>query len=60
MASTTFTTDSVHNLSVAPNLLDENFGATGPNQKWAGDITYIWTRDGWLYLVDLYILPVLG
>ena len=51
------TTDSAHNLNVAPNLLDQDFGATGPNQKWAGDITYIWTREGWLYLaviIDLY------
>ena len=43
-------TDSAHNLNVAPNLLDQDFGVTGPNQKWAGDITYIWTREGWLYL----------
>jgi len=57
------TTDSAHNLNVAPNLLDQNFGATGPNQKWAGDITYIWTREGWLYLaviIDLYSRRVIG
>lgn len=57
------TTDSAHNLSVAPNLLDQDFATTGPNQKWAGDITYIWTREGWLYLaviLDLYARRVIG
>ena len=37
------TTDSAHSLNVAPNLLYQDVSATGPNQKWAGDITYIWT-----------------
>ena len=45
------TTDSNHKFNIVPNLLDWNFAAYGPNQKWAGDITYIWTREGWLYLV---------
>ncbi len=57
------TTDSVHNLNVAPNLLKQDFAATGANQKWAGDITYIWTREGWLYLaviIDLYSRRVIG
>ena len=44
------TTDSDHTFNIAPNLLDRNFSADGPNQKWAGDISYIWTREGWLYL----------
>ena len=44
------TTDSNHKFNIAPNLLDRNFAADGPNKKWAGDITYIWTREGWLYL----------
>ena len=35
------TTDSNHAFNIAPNLLDQNFSATGPNQKWAGDISYI-------------------
>ena len=51
------TTDSNHTLAVALNLLDRDFSATAPHQKWAGDITYIWTREGWLYLaviLDLY------
>ena len=51
------TTNSNHNLPVAPNRLGQDFTATGPNQKWAGDITYLWTDEGWLYLatvIDLY------
>jgi transposase InsO family protein len=44
------TTDSNHKHPVAPNLLEQNFAANGPNQKWAGDITYLYTSEGWLYL----------
>jgi putative transposase len=44
------TTDSNHTFNIAPNLSDQDFSATGPNQKWAGDISYIWTGEGWLYL----------
>ena len=44
------TTDSDHALNIAPNLLQQDFTASGPNQKWAGDITYVWTREGWVYL----------
>ena len=57
------TTDSDHKFNIAPNLLDRNFTADLPNQKWAGDITYIWTREGWLYLaviIDLYSRRVVG
>jgi len=57
------TTDSNHKFNVAPNLLGRNFTAGGPNQKWAGDITYIWTREGWLYLaviLDLHSRRVIG
>lgn len=57
------TTDSAHNFNIAPNLLDQDFTATAPNQKWAGDISYIWTHQGWLYLavvIDLYSRRVLG
>ena len=44
------TTDSNHKLPVAANLLAQNFEAEAPNQKWAGDITYLMTSEGWLYL----------
>lgn len=51
------TTNSRHNLPVAPNLLQQDFSATEPDQKYVGDITYLWTEEGWLYLsvvIDLY------
>lgn len=57
------TTNSDHNLPVAPNLLQQDFTALAPNQKWVGDITYLWTDEGWLYLaviVDLYSRLVIG
>lgn len=49
--------------SVAPNLLDRQFEATGPNQKWAADFTYVWTAEGWLFVavvLDLYSRRVVG
>lgn len=46
----TVTTDSNHQLPIANNELDQQFSAQIPNEKWAADITYIWTRQGWLYL----------
>jgi len=57
------TTNSQHNLPVAPNLLQQDFTATGPNQKYVGDITYLWTDEGWLYLavvIDLFSRLVVG
>ena len=57
------TTDSKHSLPVAENLLAQNFTADQPNQKWAGDITYLMTGEGWLYLaviIDLYSRSVIG
>ena len=57
------TTDSHHGGPVAPNLLDQDFAATGPNQKWGADISYIWTAEGWLYLavvVDLFSRRIVG
>lgn len=57
------TTDSNHKLPVAPNLLEQDFTATAPNQAWVGDITYIWTAEGWAYLavlLDLYSRRVVG
>ncbi len=47
------TTNSKHDLPVAPNLLNQDFAATAPNQAWCGDITYIATDEGWLYLAGL-------
>jgi putative transposase len=57
------TTDSDHTFNIAPNLLDQDVTADGPNQKWAGDISYIWTSEGWLYLaviLDLYSRRVIA
>ncbi|HIB94074.1 MAG TPA: IS3 family transposase, partial [Candidatus Lambdaproteobacteria bacterium] len=57
------TTDSNHNLPIAPNLLNRNFTPRTPNQCYAGDITYIPTDEGWLYLavvIDLYSRKVVG
>lgn len=57
------TTDSDHTQPVAPNRLDRDFQATAPNQKWAADITYIPTREGWLYLavvLDLFSRRIVG
>jgi putative transposase len=57
------TTDSDHQLPIADNLLDRDFSADAPNQKWVQDITYLWTSEGWLYLavvIDLYSRAVVG
>ena len=57
------TTDSRHGYGVAPNLLARNFDVTAPNVAWCGDITYVWTEEGWLYtsvLLDLYSRKVVG
>ena len=47
------TTDSKHSYPVAPNLLNRQFSADRPNEKWLTDITYIPTREGWLYLATV-------
>jgi len=57
------TTDSDHKFNIAPNLLDRDFTADASNQKWAGDISYVWAREGWLYLaviLDLHSRRVIG
>lgn len=57
------TTNSNHSLPVAQNLLQQNFAADAPNQVWVGDITYIGTDEGWLYLavvLDLFSRKVVG
>ena len=57
------TTDSRHSLPVAQNLLDRDFAAPAANRKWASDITYLGTGQGWLYLavvLDLFSRRVVG
>ncbi len=57
------TTDSAHDQPVAPNVLQRDFHSETPNEKWAADITYIPTQEGWLYLavvLDLYARRVVG
>lgn len=50
-------------LPVAPNHLAQHFQASAPNEKWVSDITYVWTREGWLYVavvMDLYSRRIIG
>ena len=57
------TTDSGHAHPVAPNVLGRDFAADGPDRKWAADLTYVWTDQGWLYLsvvIDLFSRRVVG
>jgi putative transposase len=57
------TTDSHHAFPVAPNLLDQDFSAERPNEKWGADISYVWTGEGWLYLavvLELFARRVVG
>jgi len=57
------TTDSRHGLPIAPNLLNRNFTVAVPNQAWAGDVTYIPTEEGWLFLavvMDLFSRRIVG
>jgi len=57
------TTDSSHGLPVAPNLLERRFTVDAPDKVWVGDITYVWTLQGWLYLavlLDLFSRRVVG
>jgi transposase InsO family protein len=57
------TTDSKHTFPIAPNLLGRNFTARGPDESWVTDITFLWTRQGWLYLaviLDLFSRRIVG
>ena len=57
------TTNSSHSYPVAENLLQRRFDVSGPGQRWVSDITYIPTREGWLYLaatLDLFHRKVIG
>jgi putative transposase len=57
------TTDSKHGFPIAPNVLARDFSASGPDQVWVTDITFLWTKQGWLYLaaiLDLFSRRVVG
>jgi len=57
------TTNSKHNHPIAKNLLNQDFTAQRPDEVWVSDITYIWTREGWLYLaviLDLFSRRIVG
>ena len=57
------TTDSNHDLPIAPNLLNRQFAVAAPDKVWVGDITYIATDEGWLFLavvIDLFSRQVVG
>jgi transposase InsO family protein len=57
------TTDSKHAHPIAPNVLERDFKATAPNQKWLADLTYVPTAEGWLYLalvLDLFARKIVG
>jgi len=57
------TTNSDHKRPVAPNLVQQNFTAEAPDRLWTGDITYIWTAEGWLYLaviLDVFSRQIVG
>jgi transposase InsO family protein len=56
-------TDSVHQLPIAPNVLNRVFERQRPDEAWVADTTYIWTEEGWLYLavvLDLFSRRVVG
>lgn len=57
------TTDSDHKLPVFNNIMGRDFNASAINQKWCSDITYISTKEGWLYLaviIDLFSRAIIG
>ena len=57
------TTDSHHKLPISPNLLNREFTVAEPDKIWVGDITYIATDEGWLFLavvIDLFSRQVVG
>jgi len=57
------TTNSNHDLPIAPNIINRDFYASNPDEKYVGDITYIPTSEGWLYLatvIDLYSRKIVG
>src|SRR5699024_4131915 len=58
-----FTTNSINDSDIYPNILDSEFNPDAPDEAWATDITYIWTAEGWLYLsivMDLFSTKILA
>lgn len=57
------TTNSTHDFPIAPNILNRAFTPHAPNKAWGVDITYLWTKEGWLYLavvMDFYSRRIVG
>jgi putative transposase len=57
------TTNSDHDKPIYPNILNQDFSTTIPGEIWVSDITYVWTKEGWLYLasvMDLYSRKIIG
>jgi transposase InsO family protein len=57
------TTDSRHHLGVSPDLVQRDFTPSGPNKVWTGDITYLATDEGWVFLavvIDLFSRQIVG
>ena len=57
------TTDSKHSMPVSENLLDREFEVSRPNTVWTSDISFVWTREGWMYLavvLDLFSRRIVG
>jgi putative transposase len=57
------TTDSKHNKTIAPNILERQFTVSQPDRYYVGDITYVYTQEGWLYLavvIDLFSRKIVG
>lgn len=57
------TTDSKHDLPVAPHLIEQDFSTPAPHRLWVSDITYVWTLEGWLYLaviLDVFSRQIVG
>lgn len=57
------TTNSDHDDPIYPNIINQDFTTTAPGEVWVADITYVWTKEGWLYLasvMDLYSRKIIG
>ncbi|MBM7655711.1 transposase InsO family protein [Neobacillus cucumis] len=57
------TTNSDHDDPIYPNIINQDFTTTAPGEVWVADITYVWTKEGWLYLasvMDLFSRKIIG